>query len=192
MKIVGLSGTNGAGKDTVAEMLVERHNFLFVSAGDLFGDIAKSKGLTSSRANKAKISAQMRREKGMGALVELAIEQFKQTKGYNGLVVGSLRHPGEAELVNQNGGVCVWVDADPQVRYQRITSNVREGREHEDQLSFEDWQTQENYEMTHSGDKATLNTSAVKPLCQLKLENNADNIETFQDSAEKALMKYIA
>ena len=49
MKLLGLSGTNGAGKDTVAEVLAARHNFLFVSVSDLLRDEATGRGLTTER-----------------------------------------------------------------------------------------------------------------------------------------------
>lgn len=186
MKIFGLSGTNGAGKDTVADMLAERHNFFAVSATDMLRDELEKRGLPTDRIHKSQLSAEWRRQYGMAAIVDRAYELYKENEEqYDGMIVGSLRHPGEADRIHELGGKVVWVDADPKVRYERIQANDR-GRV-EDQKTFDEFLADEEREMRPEGDGATLNTTAVKERADIFLDNHSKTINDFKTQAEKAL-----
>lgn len=187
MKIIGLSGTNGSGKDTVAQILSEKHSFYVASATEMLGDELKKRGLPTDRKNKRELSAQWRRESGLGAIVQRAVDEAKLA-GYDKLVVGSLRNPGEADLVHKLGGKLVWVDADPKIRYERIRSGSR-GRV-EDAKTFEEFLADEQAEMQHSGDEATLNVAGVKERADIFTENNG-SMEEFQQKIEDSLKQYI-
>ncbi len=189
MKIIGLSGTNGSGKDTVGQMLAERHNFLFVSGSDLLREEARRRGWPVEREQLRTISAEWRRESGLGVLIDKAVELFNAEPGkYDGVVIASLRNPGEADRVHELDGIVVWVDADPQVRYKRIQANLAaRGRTEEDNKTYEQFLAEEEAEMQHSGDEATLNMSGVKERSDITLRNEGNDIKAFKDEAEKAL-----
>lgn len=195
MKIIGLSGTNGSGKDTVGQMLAERHNFLFISGSDMLRDEARRRGQEPTREILRTISAEWRRESGsLGVLIDKSIEQYKQvTSGFfGGLVIASLRNPGEAERVHQLGGVVVWADAVQKIRYDRIIANKAErSRAGEDNKTFEEFKAEEAIEMSTSGDRATLNMQGVKELSDIFLENNGSDVVAFKDQAEIALSKFL-
>lgn len=185
MKIIGLSGTNGSGKDSVGMMLAERHNYLFVSGSDLLREEARKRGLPVEREVLRTISAEWRRKDGLGAIIDVAKRIYEQQQdSYAGLVTASIRNPGEADRIHELGGRVVWVDADPKVRYDRIFSRKRTA---EDNKTFEDFLAEEKVEMEHSGDEATLNMAGVKDRCDIFLENNGNDLEAFKDEAEKAL-----
>jgi dephospho-CoA kinase len=177
MKIIGLSGTNGSGKDTIAHLLRDTHGWLFADATQMLGDELTRRGLSHERINKANLSAEWRREYGMAAIVDKAVELFQAGK-YSGLIVGSLRHPGEADKVHELGGTMLWVDADPRIRYERITSHDR-GRV-EDRKTFEEFLAEQEREMTPMGDAATLNMSAVKDRADITILNDGDDIDVFK------------
>lgn len=189
MEIIGLSGTNGSGKDTVARLLAEKFGWLFADATTMLGDELTKRGLSHERVNKAALSAEWRRELGMAAIVDKGLELYK-AGDYKGLVVGSLRHPGEADRVHELGGIVVWVDADPKIRYDRITSNNR-GRV-EDNKTLEEFLAEEAREMTPVGDEATLNMAAVKLRADITIQNNGDDIEAFKAQVEQALSEQIS
>jgi cytidylate kinase len=44
MKIIGISGTNGSGKDSLGQMLQQNHGWLFVPATDILRDELKKRG----------------------------------------------------------------------------------------------------------------------------------------------------
>lgn len=185
MEIIGLGGSNGSGKDTVGEMLAERHGYLFVSVSDLLRDELKRRGQAIERENLRALSAEWRRESGLGVLVKKAVELYEQQKDrHQGVVMASLRNPGEADEIHALGGTLIWVDADPKIRYDRIFSRQRTA---EDSKTFEQFLAEEEAEMQHSGDEATLNMSAVKEKADITLLNSGNDIEAFKDQAEAAL-----
>lgn len=188
MKLIGLSGTNGSGKDTVGHLLSQNFGFLFVDSTKMLGDELSKRGFSHERANKANLSAEWRREHGMGVIVDKAVELFEKGS-YKGLIVGSLRHPGEAIRIHELGGKVLWVDADQQIRYGRITSNNR-GRV-EDRKTFEQFVDEEKREMTPIGDVATLNMAAVKKLADINIMNNGNDINIFRTEVEKCLQNII-
>lgn len=189
LDIIGVSGTNGSGKDTVMKLLNGKYGYLFVSATDLLSAELVRRGEPTDREHKAALSAEWRREHGMGVIVKKAYEFWQGQKDrYNGVVVGSLRHPGEVDAVHDYGGQVVWVDADPRIRYDRIQANAAaRGRAAEDAISFEQFQAEEAREMHPTGDAATLDMSSVKAKADVFLDNNGDNIPAFETAVEQAL-----
>lgn len=189
IKIIGVGGTNGAGKDVLGLFLAEEYKYFNATATDMLVEELHKRSWPVDRTHKSRLSAEWRREFGMSAIVDKALELYNQTPSkYQGLVVGSLRHPGEAERVHELGGVVVWIDADPRARYDRIQANKHlRKRAREDEKSFEDFLADEKREMTPEGDGATLNMAGVKELADIFIENNGNDIAVFQKTIEKAL-----
>lgn len=189
MKIIGLAGTFASGKDTVGQMLAQRHNWLFVSVTEILRDEARRRGLSVVRPTLWTISAEWRREFGLGVLVDKAVKIFKRsTDKYEGLAIASLRNPGEADRIHEIGGKVVWVDADPKIRYQRSTYRLRSD---EDRKTFEEFMAEEQIETNQEGDEAVLSLAGVKGKADIFLENNGDDVEVFKGQAEKALTKFL-
>ncbi len=188
-KIIGLSGTNGSGKDTVGHMLSEHHGYLFISITDLLRNEARRRGVPVDRENLRTISAEWRRQLGLGVLVDKAVAEYESMKDkYQGLVLASLRNPGEANRVHEQGGTVIWIDAAPRVRYERVqaAADVR-GRKGEDDKTFEQFLAEESAEMRSSGDVATLDMSAVKERADIFIDNDDPDLEVFRKQVEQAL-----
>lgn len=184
IKIIGLSGTNGAGKDAVGHTLALKHNYLFVSVSDLLREEAKRREIAADRENLRMISAEWRRKYGYGVLIDQAYKIYNdlETK-YAGLAVASLRNSHEADRVHELGGIVVWVDANPRTRYRRIQANLMErGRSVEDTKTFEQFLVDEEMEMNipPGGDDANLNMSGVKTRSDIVLLNDGTNLEEFE------------
>ncbi|MBA3757966.1 AAA family ATPase [Candidatus Saccharibacteria bacterium] len=185
VKILGIGGTDASGKDTLGELMAERHGWLFISVTDLLRAEVTKRGMVLERPTLRSISAEWRRSKGPSVLVDKAMKEFEAVeKKYQGLVIASLRHPAEADRVHQLGGKVIWVDADPEVRYRRI---VVRNRGSEDQVTFEEFLAEERSQMQHSGDEATLSLEGVKAKADVFLENNGDDIDAFKNEVNKAL-----
>jgi cytidylate kinase len=187
--LIGLSGTNGSGKDTVGHMLAKQHKYLFLSVTDLLRNEARQRGLPIERRYLREISAEWRRQSGLGVLIDKAVSEYEKAKDeYEGLVIASLRNPGEAQRVHELKGKVLWIDADPKIRYDRIqaSANLR-NRVGEDEKTFEQFQEEEAAEMKPSGDEATLNMADVKNNSDFRIDNNDSSIKVLQQSIKRAL-----
>src|SRR5882724_2080634 len=112
VQIIGLAGTNGSGKDTVGHILAETHGYLFLSVTELLRAEAKRRGQPVEREVLRTISAEWRRESGLGVLVDKVVAEYEKVKDqYRGVAMASLRNPGEADRIHELGGTMVWVDA---------------------------------------------------------------------------------
>lgn len=191
-KIIGLGGTNGSGKDTVGQILADKHGYLFISVTDLLRAEAGRRGQPVEREVLREISAQWRRELGLGVLVDKAVAEFETVKDkYTGVVMASLRNPGEADRVHEMGGTVVWVDADPQTRYDRIQKNkAARGRAEEDDKTFEQFLAEEEAEMhtPEGGDAANLNSAGVKVAADVFIENNGSDTTSLEQAIDTTIV----
>ena len=183
LKIIGIAGTNGSGKDAAGLTLADRHSYLFVSVTDLLRAELNRRGLPVDREHLRELSAEWRREYGLAVLVDRALEEYNKLKGeYVGIAIASLRNPAEADRIHELGGVVLWIDADPKTRYERIQNNAEaRSRAGEDSKSFEEFLAEEEAEMNSSGDAATLNMGEVKKRSDIILQNDQTNLTDFQD-----------
>lgn len=192
-KLIGIAGTNGSGKDTAGHLLAKDHNYLFISVTDMLRNELAKRGLPPSRENMRSLSAEWRRESGLGVLIDKAVKAYERAGGdskYSGLVTASLRNPGEVDRVHELNGLVLWIDADPKVRYDRIQTNSKnrgQQRAVDDQKTFEQFLADEEAEMRHSGDEATLSLSGVKAKADQKIFNNTTGKESFNKDIEEAL-----
>lgn len=188
MKLIGVGGTNGSGKDILSEFLADDYGWQFISVSrDLIIPELKRRNLPLERADMAALTAEWNRTIRMGAVVDKAFEKHQtdsRDHKFGGLVISSLRHPAEADRVRQLDGLVVWIDADPEVRYQRIYSR---GQGDKDKKSYEEFLAEERREMSHSGDEATLNLLGVKERADIFITNDTNDLEQFKQAARQAL-----
>ena len=172
MKLIGLSGTNGSGKDTIGQLLQNKFGFLFVSVSDMLRLEAEKRGLSTTREVLRDISA---------------VEYYEQQGGdntYKGLAIASLRNPGENDRVHELGGQVIWIDADPHVRYDRLKGRMRA----DDPQTFEEFIAHEQAELEHSGDKATLSMQAVKESADMIFENDHNDVDLLQQRIKAEML----
>lgn len=184
-QIVGISGTNGAGKDELGKLLAERSGYHFHSVTDLLRQALAEQGKEINRENLAALSKQWRNESGDGGIMfTKGVEAYlgeKDEKGYAGAALASIRHPDEVGAIHRYGGVVVWVDADQKLRYDRISAANR-GRA-EDQTSFEQFKADEDREMNPPADApaGTLNMAAVRDIADITITNNFSSVDEYRD-----------
>jgi hypothetical protein len=142
--------------------------------------------LPPERKYTSQISGEWRRQHGLGILIDKAVDEYKKRGGeYAGLVISSLRNPGEADELHRLGGRMVWIDADPKVRYQRVESRLRGPEDHK---SYERFLQEEQVEMHHHGnDDTALNMSAVKTKADIFITNDSNDLEEFKLAIKDAL-----
>ncbi len=182
-KIIGLAGTNGAGKDSVGAILADHYDYWFFSFTELFRAECRRRGIAITREHTRMISIEWRRESGLATLIDRSMAEFQAAGGfkkYHGVVMSSLRNPYEADRIHELGGTVMWIDADPRIRYDRIRANaVTRGRGGEDNKTFEQFQ-QEEYDEMHppaGGDAAVLHGAAVKERADIFIMNDTTQEE---------------
>jgi len=183
MKIIGLSGTFAAGKDTLADYLSNKHGFLHVSTSDIVRHVAQEQRGDTHRSVLFEVANQLRDERGGGVLVEMAIEESQQTEQeHDGLVISGIRSIGEVESLHQANGEMIFVDADQRIRYERAYSRKRSG---EDSLSFEEFIETEKKELEKPmHNKTDQNIAGVKELSDHILDNS-DTVQELTDSFDE-------
>jgi dephospho-CoA kinase len=177
--LIGLSGTFGSGKDTLAEALVSRFGFHHVSTSDMVRTVARTRYGSVDRPVLHRTANQLRQEQGAGSLV---IEALKQSRP---LVISGIRSLGEAKEVKRAGGVMVYVDAAAPVRYNRIKSRRRD---RETELTLKEFLADEAKEMSGGDDAADFNIQAIGQMADVRLDNSGQ-LDDFLKAAFAALTK---
>ena len=183
-EVIGVSGTNGAGKDTFTEYWLRRTHGLQIGLGDMLRS-QLSPDIEPSRANLANLSAELRRRQGLAVLVDIALEQYN-TSGHGHLVLNGIRHPSEAQRIKDVGGTMIWIDAPIEARYRRVRQGDR-GR-FEDDVTFEQFQEQELGEMS-AASEASVNLTIVKRLADVAIVNDYDRKKDFERHIDKLFFR---
>lgn len=135
--IVGLTGSFGAGKGCIAHYLVNEKKFAHFSARTFITEELKRRGLPIDRDAMARVANDLRATHGPTYIFEQLVQMAKDHGG--DAVIESIRAVAEARYTKEQGGVVLGIDAEPQIRYERI---VRRGSE-TDQVTYEEWREQE-------------------------------------------------
>lgn len=135
--IIGLTGSFGAGKGCVADYLTDVKGFAHFSARTFITQELDRRELPVNRDTMTDVANDLRKTHGPTYIFEQLVRMAKEHGG--NVVVESIRAVAEAKYLKAQGGLVLGVDADPQVRYERI---VKRGSE-TDQVTFEEWHAQE-------------------------------------------------
>jgi dephospho-CoA kinase len=163
--ILGFTGTNGAGKGTVVNYLVEKKGFAHYSARGFLLEELALRGVSDDRSALRDIGNELRRMHGPAFVVEQLFQRAEE--GGVDAIIESLRSTGEAEFLKGQGAKIGAVDAERKLRYERA---VLRGHT-TDKVSFEDFCIQEDREMA-SIEPWDMNIFGVMTMADFTLENN--------------------
>ena len=139
--IIGITGSDGAGKGTVVEYLVNTKGYHHYSSRSFILEHIARKGLEPTRNQMRLTANELRKEYGNDFVVRQAYDAAERD-GVAHAVIESLRAIAEAEFLKENGGVLLAVDADQHVRYERVQAR----RSESDKVSFEEFAAHEELE----------------------------------------------
>lgn len=190
---LGLAGTLNAGKDSLSDMLAERHGFLHVSTSDMIRQLKKEAFGDTPEAIVVRNDPFINdlRKKSPGFLIDAIYEKWLQQKSRypGGFVASGIRAISEVERLKEIGATIIFVDADPQVRYER--SQRRQRDSNETNRTYDEFIATEKSEMPQDdSDKSIQNIPAMKKMADLLLENSGDDIESFKNEAEARLTAF--
>lgn len=165
MKIIGITGTLGAGKGTVVDYL-QHKGFKHYSARSFFIDELKRRNIEANRDTITELANELRRTHGAGYVAE---ELYKKALADGAdAVIESIRTPAEARVLASKGTFTLLaVDADPNIRYERISGRGSET----DNVSFEKFLADEKREMQND-DETKQNIKAVMEKADAVITNN--------------------
>lgn len=192
--IYGVAGTNGSGKDSLMDMLVERHGFLLFNTSNSLRQISQAVFQSIQRGGNESPLGKVGnafRVAYPGGMVELGLLDWWIRAGVlpadlrpAGLVIGSIRGTGEAKRLKEAGGKLIVVNADPKVRYGRLAGRGRA----DDHVTFEQFMEKEAADMAvGETDPTKFGMAAVIDMADIRIDNDGNDIEAFKDAAEKAL-----
>ncbi len=168
MIIIGITGTLGAGKGTLVEYLKEHKGFLHFSVRDFLVEELKRRNMEVNRDTMTSLANELRANHSPSYITDQLYEQAKQT-GRNS-IIESIRTPGEITSLRAKGDFYLFaVDADPKVRYERISLR----KSATDNIDFETFLSNEKREMTAT-DPNKQNLSKCIKEADFVFDNNGD------------------
>ncbi len=171
--IIGITGTLGAGKTTVAEYLVSQ-GFTYRSVRSFIIEEVHRRNIPVNRDTLVSVGNEIRAAHGGDYIIKTLIAEV--TVSGSDVVIESIRAIPEATLLLAEGGVLVAVDADVKVRYERII----ETKSQVVPVSFQAFTEQEAREM-HSSDTAKQSIADVMALATFSVVNSGSEVELHQE-----------
>jgi len=163
--IIGITGTDGAGKGTVVEYLVQK-GFKHYSARSFILLEIERQGLPTTRNQMRLTANELRRTHGNAFVIQQAFAAAQAT-GEKDVIIESVRALAEAEFLKQNGGILLAVDAEQALRFKRVHAR----RSESDQVSFAEFCAHEELEK-NDPDPNGMQKAAVIAMADATIENN--------------------
>ncbi|VVB56586.1 Dephospho-CoA kinase [uncultured archaeon] len=176
--IIGLTGENCAGKDTLAEYL-QKKGFHHLSLSDVIRDALAEEGKPLTRENLVAKGNELRAKFGSGVLAQRLALQMQKGKHYT---VVSIRNPAEVEELKKLPDFkLVYIYSDPHTRFVRMKSRGRDG----DPRTFDAFTRLESAEAANK-DPSMQQLKIVIGLADKRLDNTGD-LKLFYDAADHLL-----
>ncbi len=171
--IIGITGTLGAGKSTVAKYLADNHGFKYFSVRDFLTEEVNRRELPLNRDSLLLVANDLRKTFGASHITEKILEKARKEK--KSCVIESIRALHEAQCLKAYGGKLWAIDADIKIRYERVCSRLSST----DRVSFEKFRADEKRESS-SSDPALSNVAAAMTIADVLLDNNGDQEDLFE------------
>ncbi len=170
--ILGVTGFFAAGKDSVAEILIQK-GFRHVSLSDMIREEIRQRGEEITIPRLTQVGNEMRTQFGPQVLAERALRHLTDVPQ---AVVTSIRHSGEVQALRARPDFSmVFVDASIRTRYERSRGRARQG----DPVTFEEFAAAEAQQM-QNGDPNSQQLQACKEMADTLIVNDG-TLETLEE-----------
>lgn len=178
MKIIGITGTLGAGKGTIVDYLTKHHGFLHFSVRGYLTKIIEQRGLELNRDSLVAVANELR-EKNTPSFIAEELYREAQEAGKD-CIIESIRTVGEVNALRSTGNFCLFaVDADQKLRYTRIVERASAT----DKISFETFADNEAREMNNT-DPNKQNLGACMQMADFTFTNDGSFDELYRQVDE--------
>ena len=177
MKVIGVFGLIGSGKDTVAEHLEQKYGFHHVSYGNLVRDLAKQLGRTVQRDDLIKTQRAYVQRHGQSYFGALAVKKIRESNDELAVLSG-IRRAQDVEAPRKAFGedfILVFVDVSAKIRFARMAKRRRPG----DPETLEEFLRQEEEEKKAFGFDEVMRYVKYKIKNEGTLEEFNRNVDNF-------------
>jgi dephospho-CoA kinase len=177
MKIIGVVGKIGSGKDELAQTLKRRCGIPILSPGDIARHLAEEQGIEKSRSNLHELSQRAIEHHGKDYFIKQIIEEI-ESQDWQAVSITGIRQPLDHDLLRDNFGedfILIRVEVnDPILRFKRLLQRNRP----RDPQSYAEFLQQEREE------ESEFHLSRTLEEADLILKNNG-SLEEFHRSIQK-------
>lgn len=178
--LLGITGTNAAGKDTLAEFL-ENKGFIRRSLSDEIRKECEVRGIPLTRENLIQLGTQLREKEGNSVLAKRALAGTNPDVHYT---FASVRNPFEVDELKKSGNFfLIFVDAPIEARFERAKKRNRE----KEAQSFDEFKKMEEREYS-SANAASQQLMKVKEMADFVVINDG-SFESFYEKIDSLLDK---
>lgn len=176
--LIGLTGTNGAGKTSGADYLKQR-GFLYLSLSDEIRLQLAERNESPTRENLTRVGNELRARFGAAVLARRVMARLEPSKDY---VIDSIRNPSEVAALKELPGFrLLHFDAPREERYRRAVGR----RDERTPLSLEEFAEQEDREM-ESNDPTTQQLRATFGLAD-EIVQNSGSLDDLQKQLNRII-----
>lgn len=179
--LIGITGTNGAGKGAVVEYLVSQKGFSRYSGRTVILETLREKQLPNKRGTMREVANDLRREHGPAYIMEKLYEIAKEDTN---AVLESVRTIGEAEFLKSKGAKIIAVDANKGTRFERVASMSHDVLP----ITFDEFTLMEDREMA-SSESWDMNVFGVMQLADARIMNDG-TVEELHLQIDEALKNF--
>ncbi len=145
-ELLGVTGFQCSGKDTVADILCDFHGFEPVTSSDVIRDHIKQNDLGEPTRPLLMAVARELRARDSSAIIRESLKRCETDR----IIISGLYSKAEAEYFTvEAGGKIIKCDADQRLRYERALSRGRVGDD-VDLATFQSWESGESISISNS------------------------------------------
>lgn len=174
--LIGITGTDGAGKGTLVDYLVTHKGFVHYSARAIWIEELNRRNMELSRANMRLVANEAREKYGNDFLITYYLKKIAAEGGVGNVIIESIRAVQEVETLKAHGGILIAVDADQSVRYSRVQNR----RSETDKVTFEQFAAHEDLE-AHDPNPHGMQKQKVIAMADYVIFNNGTPAEFFKE-----------
>lgn len=126
MKVIGLTGTMGSGKELLKDFLMRKYSCWYVSLSSIIRSELEKKKKGFNRGTLQDLGNQMRKKYGNHILAKLATDFLQRDKQV--IIIDGIRNLGEVDYLRKNfknNFILIATDAPREIRFERMSKRGR-------------------------------------------------------------------
>ena len=182
MKVIGLVGPIGSGKDTVSDYISKKYAYKVIVMGDIVREIATELGRGHMRDDLQLTQREIVAKYGMEYFAKRVVEKIRTNKWEN-VIINGIRRPEDAAVPKREFGkdmVVALVDALPQIRFERLKARKRQG----------DPNTMEEFHRQEENEKKLFHWEETKKFVDDIIINNDGRFEHLYKNVDAFMKKF--